>query len=85
MRNVVFAAISLCALAGCDMVPIDPPVMAVAPTTYHDVAYYDANPLARNQANAWCHDNPGLAAKVPSCESADESSIHAWNSKMGLK
>jgi hypothetical protein len=56
---------------------------AIAPTTYHDVRYYDAHPIERSQTNAWCGNNPGMAVKVPSCDSADTSGIHAWHRKMG--
>ena len=83
MRKVMAIGV-LCCLAGCDL-PVLSEVVPVKPTTYHDVAYYDLNPLARDQANAWCHDNPGLATKVPSCDSADISGIHAWNHQMGWK
>lgn len=76
------AAGLLLALAGCDL---QIPVLPVAPNTYHPVAYYDMNPVARDQANAWCHDNPGLATKIPSCDSADISGIHAFNHSMGWK
>jgi hypothetical protein len=72
----------LCALAGCDL-PMPSQVVAVAPTTYHDVSYYDAHPVERDQTNAWCRNNPGLAKNVPSCDSADTSDIHAWNRQMG--
>jgi hypothetical protein len=85
MNRVIAISAALGVLAGCTLPPLDQNVVAVAPTTYHSVSYYDANPLARAQANAWCHDNPGLATKVPSCDSADESGIHAWNHQMGWK
>jgi hypothetical protein len=77
-------AVGLCALTGCVALP---PVQVIAqrPTVYHDVAYYDANPLERSQANAWCGNNPGLATKIPACDSADTSGIHAWHAQMGWK
>jgi len=80
-KRLIQAAGLLCALAGCDLPVTD--VRAVAPTAYHDVAYYDAHPLERSQTKAWCGNNPGLATKIPSCDSADTSSIHAWHHKMG--
>jgi hypothetical protein len=83
MRKVLASAGMLCALTGCDLPPIPQSVTAVKPSVYHDIAYYDANPLARDQANAWCHDNQGLAAKVPSCDNADISGIHALDRQMG--
>ncbi len=75
----------LCALAGCDLPLVDQHIMAVAPTAYHTVAYYDSHPLERRQADAWCTNNPGLATKIPSCDSADVSSINAWHHEMGWK
>lgn len=87
MHKLVTAATvagMLCTLAGCEPPIIVPPhVMAMAPSHYHDVAYYDTHPLERSQTNAWCSNNPGLAAKTPSCDSADTSGIHAWHRKMG--
>jgi hypothetical protein len=73
------------ALAGCELPPLpaQPKVAAVQPHGYHDVAYYDAHPMEREQTNSWCGDNPGLAAKIPSCDSADTSGLHAWHRKMG--
>jgi hypothetical protein len=84
MTNRIKAAavLAVMSLAGCDLPVL--PTLAVAPTSYHDVHYYDARPLERNRANAWCGNNPGLAAKVPSCDSADTSDIRAWNRKMGF-
>jgi hypothetical protein len=81
MRKILAAGM-LCALAGCDQ-PVPANVLAVAPTTYHDVAYYNANPLERSQTISWCRNNPGLAAKIPSCESADTSGRQAWHHQMG--
>jgi len=71
----IASAITLC-LAGCDLPPL--PVTPKAPTAYHTVSYYDLNTLERDQTKAWCDDNPGLATKVASCDSADTSSEHAW-------
>ena len=86
MRKLIsiLATGTLFALAGCDLPP-PPAALAVAPTTYHDVAYYDAHPLQRSQTNSWCLNNPGLAAKIPSCDSADTSGIKAWHHEMGWK
>lgn len=80
MFKQLLAATVLSTLAGCDM---PPNIMAAKPTAYHDVGYYDAHPLERAQTDAWCGDNPGLAAKIPSCDSADTSKIHAWHRQMG--
>jgi hypothetical protein len=85
---VILAAGMPCVLAGCDLPGLDQPVLAVAPTTYHTVAYYDTHPLERDQAKAWCDNNPaaytgGLATKYPSCNSASISAIHAFDHKMG--
>jgi len=85
MRKIFLAAGMLCALAGCDLPVPGQTVMPVAPTAYHDVAYYDANTLERSETVAWCRNNPGLAAKVPSCDSADTSDRHAWNHQMGYR
>lgn len=71
----------LCCLSGCDLPVINP--LAVRPTTYHDVSYYDTHSFERGQTNAWCRDNPGLATRIPNCDSADTSDIHAWHRKMG--
>jgi hypothetical protein len=70
----------LCTLAGCDLPQI---VLPQEPTKYHDVTYYDINPIERDRTNAWCGDNPGLATKIPSCDSADASGIKAWHRQMG--
>lgn len=83
MRRIVFIAAALCALVGCELPPL--PTLTVKPTVYHDVSYYDANPIERDRTNAWCGNNPGLAAKIPTCDSADTSGIHAWHRKMGWK
>ncbi len=87
MRTAIIIG-SLCFLTGCDLPTLDLPVLAVAPTTYHDVRYYDAHPVERAQTKAWCDNNPaaytgGMAAKYPSCDSAITSNIHAWHRKMG--
>jgi hypothetical protein len=85
MPKIVLASGLLCALAGCDLPPLptSPPV-AVAPTTYHDVAYYDIHTVERTQTRAWCSDNPGLASKSPSCDSANTSARHARYHAMGV-
>jgi hypothetical protein len=70
-------------LAGCDLPAFDLPTLAVKPTTYHTVAYYDTHALERDQANAWCGNNPGLATGVASCASADQAGANAFNRKMG--
>jgi hypothetical protein len=80
MRKITLVVGVVCALAGCDQTGH---VTAVAPTSYHDVAYYDAHPLERSQTRAWCRDNPGLTAKVPSCDSAGTSDRDAWHRQMG--
>lgn len=82
--RTILVVVSLCPMAGCDLPPL-PDFGAAAPTAYHDVAYYDAHPVERSRTNAWCGNNPGLAAKVPSCDSADTSDIHDWHHKMGWK
>jgi len=82
MRRIIVAAVVIAPLSGCDLPPL-PSFGMAAPTGYHDVRYYDANPIERSRTNAWCGNNPGLAAKVPSCDSADTSDIHAWHRKMG--
>lgn len=82
MRNIIAVA-GLCTMAGCDMPTIPDGVLAVAPSAYHDVAYYDRHPFERKQTNSWCGNNPGLATKIPSCDSADTSGIHAWHRQMG--
>lgn len=82
MRKILVIGV-LCALTGCDIPVVDNSVLAIAPTTYHDVAYYDLHPIERRQTTAWCGNNPGLAAKIPSCDSADTSGIHAWHRQMG--
>lgn len=79
--KMIAAAAALGSLSGCDLPPL--PTLSVAPTTYHDVPYYNMHPIERSQTNAWCGNNPGLAAKIPSCDSADTSDIHAWHHKMG--
>jgi hypothetical protein len=71
-------------LAGCDLPAFDAPVLAVAPTTYHTVSYYNSHPLERDQTNAWCGNNPGLASSIPTCGNADQSAILAFNRKMGF-
>lgn len=76
----IFALCLAFGLAGCDLPPL-----AVKPTAYHDVSYYNANPIERDRTNAWCGNNPGLAVKIPSCDSADTSGIHAWHRKMGFE
>jgi hypothetical protein len=81
--RIVLAAVSLCALAGCDMLPLDLPTLAVKPAVYHTVSYYDSHALERDQTNAWCGDNPGLASKIPTCDNADQAKINAFNRKMG--
>ena len=78
----IIAAAAVCSVAGCDLPPL-PSSGSTAPTTYHDVQYYDTHPIERSQTNSWCGDNPGLAAKIPSCDNADTSEIHAWHRKMG--
>jgi hypothetical protein len=80
------AMLALLTLAGCDLPPLPPtsaPVAAVAPTTYHDVAYYDLHTTERSATKAWCGNNPGLAANIPSCDSAATSARHAWYRQMG--
>ena len=81
MRKIVIMAGVLCNLGGCDLPTT--PVAAVAPTTYHSVSYYNAHPLERSQTKSWCSDNPGLAEKNPSCDSADTSARQAWHHQMG--
>jgi hypothetical protein len=83
MRKVISISSAglLCFLAGCDL-PVTSP-HPLLPTAYHGVAYYDTHPFERGQTNSWCRDNPGLATKIPSCDSADTSDIHAWHRKMG--
>ena len=81
MKKMI-ALLGLCSLSSCDLPPL-PSFGMAAPTAYHDVRYYDAHPVERSQTNAWCGNNPGLAAKTPSCDSADTSDIHAWHRKMG--
>lgn len=58
-------------LGGC--VSLSLPVEAVRPITYHDVSYYDAHRIDRDQAAEWCRRNPGLVPRVPSCDSAFEA------------
>ena len=73
------------ALAGCEPPPLpaQPQVAAVQPRTYHDVAYYEANPIERRQAVEWCGNNPGLqGAKNPSCDSAIQANTNAWRQKI---
>jgi hypothetical protein len=77
----IIAALS--PLAGCTLPPLDLPPLAQKPTSYHSVAWYDLHPMERAAAKAWCGNNPGLAGKVPSCDSADVSGIHAWHRQMG--
>jgi hypothetical protein len=31
----------------------------------------------------WCNDHPGLAEKIPTCDSADRSALHAFHKQMG--
>jgi hypothetical protein len=81
-RIIAVAAVTL--LAGCDLPPLDLPVLAVKPTVYHTISYYDAHPMERDQTNAWCHDNAGLATRIPTCSNADEAGIRAINRKMGF-
>lgn len=82
MKYLIVSA-ALCALAGCDLPPPPKAVTSVRPTAYHDVSYYDANPLARAQTKAWCNENPGLQSKVPSCDSAYVSALRAYHHQMG--
>lgn len=82
MRKVIVMLAAGSVLSGC--AALDFPALPIAPIGYHPVSYYDAHTLERDQANAWCHDNPGLAGKNPSCDSADISGIHAFNHKMGF-
>lgn len=87
MRKVIVTlAVGLAGiLAGCDLPPLDKQsVLAVTPTSYHTVSYYDSHPMERDQTNAWCGDNPGLAVKIPTCGNADQSGINAFNRKMGF-
>lgn len=82
----VIAMATVVLLAGCDFPALDlPMVVAAKPVTYHSVSYYDANPLERGRTKAWCDDNPGLAKNTPSCGSADQSDINAFNHKMGWR
>lgn len=78
----IIAAYSLCCMSGCTL-PTLPDFGSLAPTKYHDVSYYDTHPIERSQTNSWCGNNPGLAVRMPSCDSADTSGIHAWHRKMG--
>jgi hypothetical protein len=80
MRKISALGILL-VLAGCDLPPL--PTLAVKPTAYHTVSYYDAHPLERDQTNAWCGDNTGRAASIPTCGNADQAGINAFNRKMG--
>jgi hypothetical protein len=68
-------------LTGCELPPLpaQPKAAAVQPHGYHDVAYYEANPIERQQTFQWCSDNPGLIAKTPSCDSAITAHRKAWN------
>lgn len=84
MRKVVAMA-SVLLLAGCDLPAFDLPVVARKPVTYHTVSYYDSHPMERDQTNAWCGDNPGLASGTPTCGNADQSGINAFNHKMGWR
>jgi hypothetical protein len=85
MYRIAIAAAALCSLAGCDLLPLDLPTLtlAVKPTTYHTVSYFDAHPVERDQTNAWCGNNPGLAVNIPTCDNADQAGINAFNRKMG--
>jgi hypothetical protein len=56
--------------------------VAVKPGVYHDVPYYEANPFERQQAVAWCSNNPGLQDKNPSCDSAFTARRHAWHREL---
>lgn len=69
-------------LSGCTLSTL-PDFGSLKPIIYHDVRYYDMHPIERSQTNSWCGNNPGLAVRVPSCDSADTSGIHAWHRKMG--
>lgn len=71
-------------LAGCDIPTLNLPVLATKPTVYHTVSYYNAHPVERDQTNAWCGDNPGLAINIPTCGNADQAGILAFNRKMGF-
>lgn len=81
MRKILAAGM-LCALASCDLIP-DMAVTAAEPTTYRTVSYYDANPLERDAAAAWCNDNQGLADKIPSCGNAAISGTYERDRKLG--
>lgn len=88
MRKTVIVMAGL--LSGCGLPAPPLPVLAMAPTTYRTVSYYDTHLLERDQAKAWCDDNPaayagGLAAKYPSCNSASQSSTHSFQHKMGWR
>jgi hypothetical protein len=66
-------------LAGCDLPPLPAAkVHAMKPGSYHDVAYYEANPIERQQTVAWCRDNPSLQDKTPSCGSALDAKRLEW-------
>jgi hypothetical protein len=84
MRKIIMSMFTTCMLSGFQLPNLETPTLAVRPTAYHTVSFYDVHGMERDQANAWCHDDPGLAEKVPSCANADISGIHAWNRKMGL-
>lgn len=85
MRKVMMLAVALPSLlAGCDLPQLNLPVLAVAPNAYHTVSYYDAHPMERDQTNAWCNDNAGMATKIPTCGNADQAGINAFNRKMGF-
>ena len=77
--------VGLLCLAGCETPPLPGPVAAVAPKTYHDVAYYDMNTVERDQTTAWCRNNTGVADQVPDCRNASSSRLHEVTHKLGLE
>lgn len=79
--RLAFALLTLMGLAGCTL---PAPTMAIRPIIYHDVAHYDSHPIERDQTLAWCSNNPGLIAQVPSCDSAIRSRRNAFNRRMGF-
>ncbi len=84
MHKICLAMPECCTSSGCDLPRSSDfcPVAAVAPTTYHDVAYYDLHTknAARRKRGAATTRSGG---EIPSCDSADTSARHAWNRQMG--
>lgn len=82
MKLILLPVIIILTLSGCDLPVAN--IIAIKPSVYHDVLYYDSHPMERDQTNAWCGDNPGMAAKIPTCGNADQAGINAFNRKMGF-